>query len=316
MSRKQNTPNKKPDASRRRRFQYTLSESELTSLEACEKLKNDLESDGAKNLKVYVGTWGPVDKLGRRIVREEGSKLLCSHAAPRGLLTWLKAKSARTWTAPLVIEAELPPRVKSPEQAPPDYQKVMARVRAVPNDVAGQLVAGLLGFPGAWHVLKKLAEIEKCQPYTDKPVELEKQRKELLEILRNSYPDAAQRVGALRPPSDEGLSEIEANGKRCYEITEEIKRIKRLVVDGGRNMAEIRKEQPNFEVWSVVDSLPVEDRDAFNHPLQWGPVVGYARGLLGKVHAKSPATIKDWVKTYRRRQKKHGNPGNSQGAGR
>jgi hypothetical protein len=95
-SRKQNTRSRKPDASRRRTWQYVLSESQLASLKACEKLKNELESAGAKNLKVYAGAWQQViGHWGKRIIREEGSKVLCGHAAPHDLLEWLKDRTRK-----------------------------------------------------------------------------------------------------------------------------------------------------------------------------------------------------------------------------
>src|SRR5262249_50439721 len=59
------------DASLGRKWQYPLSESQLTSLGEREKLKSELEHDGAKNLKVYTGVWQVVGSLGKTIVREQ-----------------------------------------------------------------------------------------------------------------------------------------------------------------------------------------------------------------------------------------------------
>jgi hypothetical protein len=104
-------------------------------------------------------------------------------------------QNAQTWTAPVVIEAELPPLPQSQTQEPVDYQKEMQRVRSISNDVAGGLMYG-----PAWPHARKLAAIERNLPYTDKPIELEAQRKYLHKILWEDYPQYAEKLGVPKPP--------------------------------------------------------------------------------------------------------------------
>ena len=90
-------------------------------------------------------------------------------------------------------------------------------------------------------------------------------------------------------------------GKRCHKIIDEIRKIKNMVLGFQRTVSEIRNEHQEFQVWALVDGLSEEDRDTFNHPRQWGAVVGYAVNLLAKDYGGcSPHTIRDWVKEYRR----------------
>ncbi len=99
-------------------------------------------------------------------------------------------------------------------------------------------------------------------------------------------------------------STILRKGKRCDQIIGEVKRIRNMVVGHQRTVSEIRKQYPDFEVWTLVETLPEEDRETFYHPRQWGPVVGYAKNLLAKEYACSSATVTNWVKAYRRVIKK------------
>jgi hypothetical protein len=181
-------PNPSASTGEGRKWKYVLSESELASRGELEKLKSQLEHDGAKSLKVYPGVWQVVGSLGKTIIREQGSNLLYGPAAPRELLAWLEACKLQ---GPLVIEAELPPLVSQSEtQEPSNYHKEMERVCAIPNDTAGILLYGR-----AWPHVRELAAIEKKLPYTDKPIELEAQRKELRKILLEDYPEAAEKIG-------------------------------------------------------------------------------------------------------------------------
>jgi lambda repressor-like predicted transcriptional regulator len=177
------------DARLGRKWRYTLSESEVASLEAREKLTNQLEHDGAKNLNVYPGAWQS-EKLGRRIVCKQGSKVLYGPAAARELLAWLEARKVQ---GPLVIEAELPPFARSETQEPTDYYKEMERVHAIPNDDVG-----LLSYGRAWPHVRDLAAIEKKLPYTNKPLELEAQREKLRKILLEGYREVAEKIGLHR----------------------------------------------------------------------------------------------------------------------
>jgi hypothetical protein len=113
---------------------------------------------------------------------------------------------------------------------------------------------------------------------------------------------AAQTTNAAAAP------EKIQRGKRCAQIIDEVRRVKNLVVGTGRTMAEVREEQPTLLVWAFRDTLPQQDREIFDHPNQWGPVVGYAHGLLSKEYGKSPTTIKDWVKAFRHHERQRRAP--------
>jgi hypothetical protein len=199
VSRDNSTSSPNPNAIPRRRGPAAvLSEQELASPEACEKLKNNLESCSARNIKVYVGTWRPIENFGKAmgkalqsgfvaasasatIVREEGSELLCSHDAPRDLLDWLKARNAKTWTAPVVIEAEFPllKQRSSLEQRPRDWHKKLREIR---NNMDEDL--GLLEFGNAWESVRRLAQ-------AIEPIGQETQ----IENLWRMHPEAADKIG-------------------------------------------------------------------------------------------------------------------------
>lgn len=108
------------------------------------------------------------------------------------------------------------------------------------------------------------------------------------------------------PLQGDGLTEKLRNGKRCDKIIEEMKLIKRAHSARGLTITQIRELHKEFEVWAVAENqLKGEDFDHFNHPGQWEPPVGYALLLLSKEYGeKSPATIKDWAKAYRRYRKR------------
>jgi sigma-70-like protein len=174
-------------------FRYFLIESQLASVEACEKLKDQLEHDGAKNIKVYVGSYRPIDSARSTIERKGGSKLLCSHTSPNDLLVWLKARNRQAWKAPLVIYADvLVPQ--SETQSLPDYQTAMREISAIEHDSEG-----LLRFGHAWPVVKELSEIEKGLPYTNSPIESDTRRERLLGILWDGHADTAREIGAPKP---------------------------------------------------------------------------------------------------------------------
>jgi hypothetical protein len=123
---------------------------------------------------------------------------------------------------------------------------------------------------------------------------LESRRKLFEELDSDEQPERS--LAAITVAS-EGLR---AKGKRCHGIIGQIKKIKNMVAEQQRTVSQIRQEHPEWEVWSVADSLPEsEDREIFNRPRQWGPPVGYALTLLGKEYCKSPHTIRDWVKAFR-----------------
>jgi hypothetical protein len=88
-------------------------------------------------------------------------------------------------------------------------------------------------------------------------------------------------------------------GKRCHEIVAEIRKIRNMADGFQRTVSQIGTDNPGFQVWSLVAHLSDEDREIFNHPRQWGPVVGYARNLLGKDYSCKPDTIRKWITKYR-----------------
>ncbi len=123
-----------------------------------------------------------------------------------------------------------------------------------------------------------------------------------LASIDNEFPKGVQIGPAPSPDQFEG-STILRKGRRCYQIIGEVKRIRNMVVEHQRTVSEIRKLRPEFQVWALAENLPGEDHEAFCHPRQWGPAVGYAKRLLAKEYGCSPATVTNWVKSYRRMAK-------------
>lgn len=130
------------------------------------------------------------------------------------------------------------------------------------------------------------------------------------EVLRNRNAPPSATSGTLFdvPVHDDGLTERLRKGKRCDKIIEEMKLIKRAHSTRGFTITQIREMHKDFEVWAVAaNNLNAEDLEHFNHPGRWEPPVGYALLLLSKEYGdKSTATIKDWVKEYRRYAKPKG----------
>jgi hypothetical protein len=92
-------------------------------------------------------------------------------------------------------------------------------------------------------------------------------------------------------------------GLHCELVIKEVRQIKQMANDRGMSITEIKKRHANFTAWKLAESLSDEDREIFAHPSQWGPPAGYARKLLAHEFGRSPATIVDWVKNYRRYKK-------------
>lgn len=99
--------------------------------------------------------------------------------------------------------------------------------------------------------------------------------------------------------SDQELPKVLRRGKHCDQVIKEVRQIKFMHAERGMTAAEIRTEHSGFAVWNVAKDLSEEDRDVFEHPNRWGPVVGYAKSLLAKHYGRSQSTITDWVKAYR-----------------
>jgi hypothetical protein len=97
--------------------------------------------------------------------------------------------------------------------------------------------------------------------------------------------------------------ELVKRGKFCDQVIDEMKRIKNLVVGTGRNIAEVQQDHPDLAAWKVRTQLDSETQETFNHPRQWGPVVGFAKMVLSKIHGVSTSTITSWIKVYRKGRK-------------
>jgi len=94
-------------------------------------------------------------------------------------------------------------------------------------------------------------------------------------------------------------------GQLCDQVEREMRKIKALCTSGGRTIVEIQLAYPDFVVWKIRDALTQEDREHFNRPRQWGPVIGYAEIILGKHYdGKSAQTVRGWVKDYRTTSRK------------
>jgi hypothetical protein len=111
-------------------------------------------------------------------------------------------------------------------------------------------------------------------------------------------PKAIETAKRTRPSKKISARTIE-KGVFCDRVIEEMRQIKRLCLDGGRTIVEIQIGNPDFAAWKVRDTLPQEDRDAFNCPRGWGAPVGYAENILGKHYGKHPETVRNWVKDAR-----------------
>lgn len=113
-----------------------------------------------------------------------------------------------------------------------------------------------------------------------------------------SQKTAAQETTTPAVPNGKLRSQLPARGKRCEELAEEIKKIKRFY-DDGQSMSEIRTNYSTFSIWKAIEPLPQEDKDTFTRPGTWGPSSGYANNVLGKLYGKSPITVNNWRKQYR-----------------
>lgn len=97
-------------------------------------------------------------------------------------------------------------------------------------------------------------------------------------------------------------------GNFCEQIMQEMRKVKMLSAEGGRTIVEIQIGNPEFALWKLRDALPAEDRESFNSPRRWGPVIGYAELILGKHYGKHPQTVRDWVKAARATKRQHTAP--------
>jgi len=121
-----------------------------------------------------------------------------------------------------------------------------------------------------------------------------------LKMIETEFPESVlppAEFASTNVSKDEGVL---LKGKRCHEIIEEMRKIKHMGVGRGHKVSEIQRKYPQFQVWKLADKLPEDERDLFNHPRQWGPVVGQARVFLSMEYGCSKHTIAKWVKIYRK----------------
>lgn len=123
----------------------------------------------------------------------------------------------------------------------------------------------------------------------------------LLKLARQivSAPDSSSNPVRREAQSDE-LSEGLRKGRYCERVVDDMRRVRNLVLGTGATIAQVKSEQPTLVVWNLREQLSAEDKETFDHPNRWGPVVGYAKRLLGKAHGRSPDTITGWIKVYRK----------------
>jgi len=100
--------------------------------------------------------------------------------------------------------------------------------------------------------------------------------------------------------SSEDGRDLLKDGERCDKIIKQCRKIRNMVRGHGHTMSELRGHFPDLEVWKLADDLSEDDRDVFNHPNRWGPLVGYAKSLLSKDYGVKEATIGNWIRAYRR----------------
>jgi hypothetical protein len=129
--------------------------------------------------------------------------------------------------------------------------------------------------------------------------------KRLLADMNNQ--DAAETGASLpvdKTSKADRLPERLRKGKRCAQVIDEMKRIKRLHDQEGLTTTEIEEQHKDFEVWKIVKNCPdPKVQQHFRSPGMWErKLVGYALFILSKEFGGQAATstIYDWVKEYRR----------------
>jgi len=133
----------------------------------------------------------------------------------------------------------------------------------------------------------------------DARLELEKEKLRL-EIAALKRAERSGSVEGSTAAVEDELNDQERRGKHCAQVVAEIKQIKSECTARGKTVAEMQCDYPNLAVWQVVEKLPNEDQETFQHPTRWGTPAGYAHGLLATFYARRAATIKDWVKRHNR----------------
>ena len=132
---------------------------------------------------------------------------------------------------------------------------------------------------------------------------LEERKLELttqLNMIETEIPELVQPQAELSSTDTSNDERVLFKGKRCHEIIEEMRKIKHMGIGRAHKMSEIQSKCPQFQVWNLADKLPQDERDLFDHPRQWGPVVRQAKVFLSMEYGCSNHTITKWVKAYRK----------------
>jgi hypothetical protein len=202
----------KPSAARQ--WIYALSKDEVSDPERCEEFCEELKADGACNLRVFKGEWS-LSPSGPKADKQ--SELLCTHATPGELRTWLSTR-AKGLDTPILIEADLPPIGRSEHRARNDAWEIywerlkklcqtpMGEIdvkagRYVPPPDLDTMLAMRSGEEGQY--VKELYEIEEklrgnWSRRSESALELNRKREELFQILLKDYPETASELGLDR----------------------------------------------------------------------------------------------------------------------
>ncbi len=101
----------------------------------------------------------------------------------------------------------------------------------------------------------------------------------------------------------DGLPTRLRDGKRCTQVIEEMKLIKKAHYHDRLTITQIEECYKDFEVWTIVNSHFKQNPEALEHfrsPGLWErQVVPYALSILEKEYKRASSTINDWVKDYR-----------------
>ncbi|PYX75892.1 MAG: hypothetical protein DMG72_06375 [Acidobacteria bacterium] len=115
--------------------------------------------------------------------------------------------------------------------------------------------------------------------------------------------DLDEAMSSGRPESKTKQPRAVERGQICVQLKDEIKRVRYMTREGGKNIDEIKADTPNFLIWKVAESeqLSKEDREMLLHPNQWA--TGYAALLLSKYFGVSLSRIRDYITNYNRTTK-------------
>jgi len=131
----------------------------------------------------------------------------------------------------------------------------------------------------------------------------ERQRLVLLLPNRVSAAPAASVKSESAQPETKPLEKVSERtiekGKFCMRFIADLRKINTQTRERGLTIAELQENFPDLIAWKVRDTLPEDNRDVFNHPRQWGPVVGYALDVLAMHFDRDTESVKRWLKASR-----------------